>query len=104
MWWNNGMGWGGMGSGAGVGVIFAMVAFLAVVAVVVVVLLRHGRTTAVSGSGLAPTSGANTPSANPSSANPSGAEKILDERFARGEIDAEEYQARRTLLSSTHRR
>jgi len=32
------------------------------------------------------------------------AEKVLDERFARGEINAEEYQARRTALDSTRRR
>lgn len=30
----------------------------------------------------------------------SGPQAILDERFARGEIDAEEYRSRRALLSS----
>ncbi|MFI1996657.1 SHOCT domain-containing protein [Actinoplanes sp. NPDC020271] len=32
-----------------------------------------------------------------------GAEKILDERFARGEIDAEEYEQRRHILHAAHR-
>jgi putative membrane protein len=34
-------------------------------------------------------------------AGSSDAMRILDERFARGEIDAEEYQKRRELLRST---
>jgi putative membrane protein len=33
----------------------------------------------------------------------SGARELLDERFARGEIDAEEYHARRAALSSDGR-
>jgi putative membrane protein len=34
-------------------------------------------------------------------AGPTAALRILDERFARGEIDADEYNRRRQLLSST---
>ena len=32
----------------------------------------------------------------------SDAQRLLDERFARGEIDADEYRARRELLHSGH--
>ncbi|WP_254666379.1 SHOCT domain-containing protein [Humibacillus sp. DSM 29435] len=32
------------------------------------------------------------------------AENVLDERFARGEIDEQEYHARRAVLHSTQRR
>ncbi|MDQ2754983.1 MAG: SHOCT domain-containing protein [Actinomycetota bacterium] len=89
MWWNNGVGWGGMGGGGWVVMTVVMVAFMALVVVVVVALLRRGRTIGVSGSGRTP-----LPSA----------EKVLDERFASGEIDAEEYQTRRTALRTTPRR
>jgi len=44
------------------------------------------------------------PPPSPSLAAPtaaSGALRILDERFARGEIDTEEYQSRRDLLRRT---
>ena len=42
-------------------------------------------------------------SAPPPAAPPAASEalRILDERFARGEIDAEEYQSRRDLLRRT---
>ena len=88
MWWNNGMGWGGMGAGGWVVMTLLMLAFWALVVFGVVALYRSGRP-AGPGSG--------------TTQEPS-AEKVLDERFARGEINAEEYQARRTVLHSTHRR
>jgi putative membrane protein len=34
-------------------------------------------------------------------ADPDGARRILDERFARGEIDEDEYRARRATLTPT---
>jgi putative membrane protein len=42
-----------------------------------------------------------SPSANPSSKQSSDALRILDERFARGDIDADEYTKRRELLRSS---
>ena len=91
MWWNNGTGWGGMGwGGMGTGGwVVITVVMVALVVIGVVALLHRGRTTAVSDSRTTP-----APSA----------EKVLDERFARGEIDADEYQTRRTALHATQRR
>lgn len=94
MWWNNGMGWGGMGwggmtTGGWVVMTVVMVAVVALVVVGVVALLRRGRTTVVSDSRVTP-----APTA----------ESVLDERFARGEIDAQEYQTRRTALRVTQQR
>ena len=42
------------------------------------------------------------PTAPPTAAPPSDAERLLAERFARGEIDAEEFTTRRDLLRSGH--
>ncbi|MDQ2756806.1 MAG: SHOCT domain-containing protein [Actinomycetota bacterium] len=88
MWWNDGVGWGGMGGGGWVVMVVLMVAFWALV-IGVIYLLRRGQATNVSDTGRA---------------TPPSAESILDERFARGEIDAEEYQSRRTVLRATVRR
>ena len=88
MWWTNGMGWGGVGAGGWVLMTVLMLAFWALVVFGVVALFRSGRPTDM---------GAGT-------THERSAEKVLNERFARGEIDAEEYQARRTTLDSTHRR
>ncbi len=47
-------------------------------------------------------SGPGAPSAGPAPTGPSSeALRILDERFARGEIDAEEYTRRRDLLRNS---
>ena len=88
MWWNNGMGWGGVGAGGWVVMTILMLAFWALVVFGVVALFRGGR----------PTGSESGTTHEPS------AEKVLDERFARGEINAEEYNARRTVLHATHRR
>lgn len=56
---------------------FMMIVFLAVIVVIAVLVVRW----------LLPASGSATPAA-------SSARTILDERFARGEIDAEDYRAR----------
>ena len=70
-WYHEGLGWGGW-----LLMTVGMVAFWSLVVFAVVTLFRTE-------------SPARTP------------EQILDERFARGELDAEEYHLRRTALHST---
>jgi putative membrane protein len=81
-------GWhdGGWGWGAWVAMGFMMVVFWGLIVAVVVVLLRS--------------SGHHHHDGPPRPEPRSGDEalRILDERFARGEIDAEEYTRRRDLL------
>ncbi len=70
MWeWHSGWAWWWMGVG--------MVAFWGLVAFVVVTLLRQSRT---------------------ESAQRGGAREILDERYARGEIEKDEYRRRSELI------
>lgn len=91
MWWNNGMDWGAMGGSGWVVMTVVMLAFWALVVGGLVALFRNGRpdvTKGVSDSGATP--------------GPS-AEDVLDGRFARGEIDEQEYHARRAVLFSTQR-
>jgi putative membrane protein len=80
MWWNNGMGWGGMGWGGWVVMIVVMVAIWALVAFAGIAIFRGIR--------------------NGRRGTPTGrdASQILDERFARGEIDVDEYHARQDAL------
>ena len=90
MWWNNGtdwggMGWGGMGAGTWVVMSLLMLAFWALVVFGVIALFRSGKTSDSDGG---------APSSPP--------QQLLDDRFARGEIDAEEDQARKGLLHSRH--
>ena len=81
MMWNYGMGWGGW-----LLMSATMVGFWALVVFGIVALFRGGG----------------------SSAPPAGrqgddeAQHILDERFARGDIDAEEYRRRQQVLRSAH--
>ena len=76
MMWGNGMGWG-----AWLVMALVTVGFWALVVVGIVTLFR--------GTGAAgPTGRGATPHAR----------QILDERFARGEIDADEYHSRQALL------
>ncbi len=77
MMWNNG--WGG---GEWVAMSIMMVAFWSIVVVAIVLLVRATRSDS-------------HPSPTPTGAD---ARRILDERFARGEIEAEEYTRRRDLL------
>jgi putative membrane protein len=84
---DNGWGSGGWGWGAWVFMAIMMVIFFALVAGVLVALIRPG---GWRGTGAGPQT-------DPGS---SDALRILDERFARGEIDAEEYAQRRKLLRS----
>ena len=76
MMWGNGMGWGGW-----LLMTLTTVGFWALVVFGIVALFR--------GIG-----GANPPDRD----RAPGARQILDERFARGEIDAEEYRSRQSLL------
>ena len=77
MMWNYGMGWGGW-------LLMALttVGFWALVVFAIVAIFRGGREA--------------TPNGRLSSDR--SAEQILDERFARGEIDADEYHARQVEL------
>ncbi|KGN41632.1 SHOCT domain-containing protein [Knoellia aerolata] len=80
MMWNDGMGWTGW-------LVMALtaVAFWALVVVAVVALFRDSR-----------------PESRQAKAGSDEARRILDQRFARGEIDANEYQARQIMLRSAH--
>ena len=76
MWWHNAMGWGGW-----VVMTLTMVAFWSLVVFAVVALFRGNREA--------------RQDQGPRGRDP---EQILDERFARGEIDVDEYQARQLAL------
>lgn len=77
MWWGHDLGWGGW-----LMMVIGMAGFWILLAVLVVALLRSGRR-------------AGTPVPD--------AREILAQRFARGEIDAEEYQARLDALARAGR-
>lgn len=78
MWYGDDPGWGGW-----LLMTFGMVAFWTLVVVAVIALVRVLRE-----------EGSRRP---PAEVDP---RRLLDERFARGEIDAEDYKARRELLDS----
>jgi putative membrane protein len=81
MMWNNGMGWGGW-----LLMTLTTVGFWALVVFGIAALFRGIRD-----------------SGTPTSRRPEQeAQHILDERFARGEINAEEYRARQNVLHSAH--
>ena len=85
--WGDGYGWGGWGWGGWILMALVMIVFWALVITAIVVAVRyfagagtaHGR----AGGGPTPTG---------------GAEDVLAERYARGEIDDEEYRRRLTLI------
>jgi putative membrane protein len=81
MMWDYGMGWGGW-----LLMSATMVGFWALVVFGIVALFRGGRASA-------PPSGRHSDDE---------AQRILDERFARGDIDAEEYRRRQQVLHSAH--
>ena len=87
-WYGHDMGGWGFGL-----MTFSFIVFWALVIVAIVLLVRHfGRTGQPPGT--FPPAGPSTPT--------STAEQLLAERFARGDIDEEEYQRRlRTLRAST---
>jgi putative membrane protein len=79
--WNHGWGWGGwilMGLG--------MVVFWAAVIILVVLVIRYF------------TSDRSSASATRTAPGPNRAEDLLGERFARGEIDDEDFRRRMALL------
>lgn len=84
MWWNNGMGWG-MGWGGWVLMVLLTVAFWGLVIVGVMALFRTIRAE-------------RNPPYGAAGTGRQSADEILDERFARGEIDAEEYRTRKDQL------
>jgi putative membrane protein len=73
---------GGWGPGAWIAMAFVMVVFWGAVVTAIVFAVRGWH---------------NQPTGSPGPTT-SDAQRILDERFARGEIDADEYQHRRDLL------
>lgn len=76
------MGWNGGWSGIILGPLFMILFPLVLVVAVLIALRRLG-----------------LPSTGPSSAPPPSPLDILKERFARGEVDKEEYDERRRILS-----
>jgi len=86
-WYNDGMGWNndGIGWGGWIAMTLMMVAFWGLVIFAVVAIFR-GTTKAT---GPAESAGHRDPM------------DTLDERFARGEIDVEEYHARQGILRGT---
>ena len=81
MMWFNGMGWGGW-----LVMVLAAVAFWALVVFGVVALFKGGRSEDVYGG----------------RRGAPDAREILDQRFARGEIDVQEYHARQEVLRAVH--
>ncbi|NIH98791.1 putative membrane protein [Mycolicibacterium fluoranthenivorans] len=81
----DGWGWGGMGSGGWILMTVLMVLFWAAVITAVVLAIRY-------------LTGPRHTSAHPPGSGPARAEGLLAERFARGEIDEDEFQRRMTLL------
>lgn len=77
-WYHDGAGWGGW-----LVMTIAMMAFWAMVVVAVVVLFRG------------------TKSSGPESSPRQDPMDILDQRFARGEIDEDEYHARSAVLRTS---
>ena len=79
-WYGGGMGWGGW-----IAMVLAMLVFWGLVIFAVVAIFRGTRK--------------HEPVDPAAHRDPS---EILDERFARGEIDADEYHARRSVLRDAH--
>ena len=79
MWWHNGMGWGGW-----IVMTLTMVAFWSLVVFGVVAIFRGDR--------------AERRLQAPDEHDPM---HILDERFARGDIDVDEYHARQDVLRAS---
>ena len=88
---------GAWGAGAWLGMLLVMLLVLAVGAVLVVLLLRWARDTGRAGGRPGGTTYSGPGSAGGAQA-PGGAESLLAERFARGEIDEQEYLRRREVL------
>lgn len=87
--WNDGWGWGGWGGGSWILMAVVMVLFWAVLITAVVLAVRY-----LAGGATQHGRGIGGPQP------PAGgrAEDLLAERYARGEIDEDEYRRRLTLL------
>lgn len=79
MWWHNGTGWGGW-----IVMTLTVVAFWSLVVFGVIAIFRGDRETRAE---------------RPRQSDPL---QILDERFARGEIDIDDYRARQEVLRPVH--
>ena len=89
MWWYGGHGgWGGW-----VAMTVAMLAFWSILIAAIVVIAKAWR-----GGDGASSGGTTREPSDGTTREPEDALRVLDERFARGEIEAEEYTARRDLL------
>ena len=88
MWWNDGTGYA-MGWGGAVLMTLVMIAFWGLVVAGIWALFRTGA--------------ADRNAAPPSGERGVRAREILDERFANGDIDADEYRARRDELRTPPR-
>jgi putative membrane protein len=84
MWWNH----GGWGAGDWLAMSFMMVVFWGLLIALVIWLVRSTRSDRV-------------PGRRPAGIPAQPADEVLAERFARGEIDEDEYTRRRALLHST---
>jgi len=81
MWWNDGLGWGGwIMMALTMGIFWSLVVFA-----IVAIFRMDGN--------------ARSSDQRPAERSPL---QILDERFARGEIDADEYHARQEVLRDRH--
>jgi putative membrane protein len=83
MWYGGDWGWGGW-----VLMIIGMVVFWALLITAVVLVVRYLASARGTGSGIA--------------ASQASAEAVLAQRYARGEIDDDEYQRRLTVLRQNH--
>jgi putative membrane protein len=84
MWWNH----GGWGAGDWLAMSFMMVVFWGLVIALVVAVVRSAHSDRGSQHG-------------PADTIAQRADEVLAERFARGEIDEDEYTHRRTVLHTT---
>lgn len=92
MWWyGNGMGAWGFGLMAA-----GWIVFLALVVFAIVLLVRYVSRGGLAGN--APQAGQRTPGQQVSPGQQAAPESVLAERFARGEIDEEEYRQRLATL------
>lgn len=87
---------GGWGWGAWVGMALMMLLFWLLLVAAVVLLVRYAR-----GDGTRGGSAQGGPGAHGTRAEGGSAESVLAERYARGEIDEEEYLRRRSVLRGT---
>lgn len=94
----DGPGRGGFGIVGGILGTLLWIALITLAVVAIVYLVRRLRAEPPARLAAVPVPSAAVDSATPAAGSMRPARAVLDERFARGEIDAEEYTSRRTLL------